>query len=92
MVVFWVVTPCELVGGYQRFGATYCLLKMEEVCCSETLVPTYKSPRRYDPEDHLGHLRRKNIRSDIIYPKFVDIFIVSQRDRFHTYIYCFHEL
>jgi hypothetical protein len=23
--VFWVVTPCGLVGGYQRFGGTYCL-------------------------------------------------------------------
>jgi hypothetical protein len=22
-VVFWVVTPCNLVGGYQRFGGTY---------------------------------------------------------------------
>jgi hypothetical protein len=23
--VFWVVTPCIVVGGYQRFGATCCL-------------------------------------------------------------------
>jgi hypothetical protein len=21
--VFWVVTPCNIVGGYQRFGGTY---------------------------------------------------------------------
>jgi hypothetical protein len=25
MVIFRVVTPCGLVGGYQRFGGTYCL-------------------------------------------------------------------
>jgi hypothetical protein len=25
MLVFWVVTPCGLVGRYQRFGGTYCL-------------------------------------------------------------------
>jgi hypothetical protein len=24
-MVFWVVTPCGLVGRYQRFGDTYCL-------------------------------------------------------------------
>jgi hypothetical protein len=25
LLVFWVVTPCGLVGRLQRFGATYCL-------------------------------------------------------------------
>jgi hypothetical protein len=25
MLVFWVVMPCELLRGYQRFGGTYCL-------------------------------------------------------------------
>jgi hypothetical protein len=24
MLVFWVVTPCELVCRYRRFGETYC--------------------------------------------------------------------
>jgi len=24
--VFWFMTPCNLVGGYQYFGGTYCLL------------------------------------------------------------------
>jgi hypothetical protein len=24
LLVFWVVIPCGLVGGYQRFGGTYC--------------------------------------------------------------------
>jgi hypothetical protein len=42
MLVFWVVTPCGLVGRYRRFGETYCLhlqaLKLNTVCFSETLV------------------------------------------------------
>jgi hypothetical protein len=25
MLVFWVMTPCRLVGGHQHFGETYCL-------------------------------------------------------------------
>jgi hypothetical protein len=25
MLVFWIVTPCGLIGRYQRFGETYCL-------------------------------------------------------------------
>jgi hypothetical protein len=62
MLVFWVVTPCGLVGRYQRFRGTYCLLlqgflspssapKMEALCFSETLVSTFKSTRRYYLED-----------------------------------------
>jgi len=23
--VFWVVTPCNIMGGHRRFGAPYCL-------------------------------------------------------------------
>jgi hypothetical protein len=25
VLFFWVVTPCRLIGRYQRFGETYCL-------------------------------------------------------------------
>jgi hypothetical protein len=25
MFIFWVVTPCGLIGRYERFGGTYCL-------------------------------------------------------------------
>jgi hypothetical protein len=39
---------CSLVGGYQRFGGTYCYhvlgrssLKMEATCSSKMLVTTY---------------------------------------------------
>jgi hypothetical protein len=48
-MVFWVVTPYELVGRYHTFGGTYCLypaLKMEAVCSSETMVSTNKSTTR----------------------------------------------
>jgi hypothetical protein len=47
MSVFWVVTPCILVGRYQRFGGTYCLYLQGcfqifrwRHCASETLVLT----------------------------------------------------
>jgi hypothetical protein len=32
---------------------------MEVVCSSETLVPIYKSTRCHNPEDHHGHLLRR---------------------------------
>jgi hypothetical protein len=38
IVVFWVVTACSPVGGYQRFGGTYLSLKMVVIRSSETLV------------------------------------------------------
>jgi hypothetical protein len=50
LLVFWVVSR---VG--KRFGGICCLrlaaLKMEAVCTSETLISSYKSTRRYNPED-----------------------------------------
>jgi hypothetical protein len=51
--VFWVVTPYELVYSYQRFGETYYLHLQgrETECFSKTSVSTYKSIRRYNPED-----------------------------------------
>jgi hypothetical protein len=39
-------------------------LKMEVVCSSETLVSTYKSTRRYNPEDQSRYLRRENLKSE----------------------------
>jgi len=42
-VVFWVITPCSDVVGYQRFGVPYCLhllgeVRMEAAWPSEMLV------------------------------------------------------
>jgi hypothetical protein len=57
MGVFWIVTPSEFVGGYhvsKEYTSsifTADVLKMEAVCSSEMLVSTYKSTRRYNPED-----------------------------------------
>jgi hypothetical protein len=55
--------PCRPIGRYQCFEDTYCLhlqdwspvLKMESVCFSETLVSTYKSTQRHDPEGQHCH-------------------------------------
>jgi hypothetical protein len=59
MVVFCVVTPCGLVDEYERFRRNILPrssgLKMGTVCFSETLVSTYKSTRRYSPEDQHRH-------------------------------------
>jgi hypothetical protein len=40
MMVFWAMMPCGPVGGYQRFGGTYCLhlQKVEKMCSSQTFV------------------------------------------------------
>jgi hypothetical protein len=54
MVVFWVVEP-------------YISLMMEAVQTSETLVNSYQSTRRYNPEDsRLRNHRRENLKSYLI--------------------------
>jgi hypothetical protein len=65
MLLFWVVTPCRLVGCcYKRFGRKNCpfrteansTLKMERVCFSETLVCTYKSKWRELEAETISYL------------------------------------
>jgi hypothetical protein len=55
MLVFWVVTPCRLVGRYtnvsEEFNALIFRAENDAVCSSETLVYTYKSTRRNYPEE-----------------------------------------
>jgi hypothetical protein len=53
MFLFWVVTPHGRVGRYKGFGET--ALKTEAVCSSKTMVSTYKSERRYYPEEKHRH-------------------------------------
>lgn len=44
MLIFWIVTPCGLVGIYQCFKGTCCLHL--HPCCSETLVSMNNSTQR----------------------------------------------
>jgi hypothetical protein len=53
MLVFWVTTPCRLVGKYRRFGGTNCL--------------HFQFTRLYNPEDWHRHLHcRENVRSHML--------------------------
>jgi hypothetical protein len=55
-VMFWLVTPCDPVGGYQH--------------SSVTPVTTYKATHHHNPEDHDQHLhRRENLGSQILINK-----------------------
>jgi hypothetical protein len=54
LTLFWVMTPCNLVRGYQRLaGHTDSILEVEEqimeaVCSSETSVTTYNTQDIYN--------------------------------------------
>jgi hypothetical protein len=53
-MIFWVLTPCRLVGIYRRFGetlSTSSALMMEAASISETLVNFYDTAWRSISED-----------------------------------------
>jgi hypothetical protein len=70
--VFWDVTPCSVVVGYQfsevRAVSMFITLKMEAVRSSETLVSYHNTTRRYIPEhlDLVTEVYVENSRSRII--------------------------
>jgi hypothetical protein len=41
IVVFWVVTPCSIVGDYRRFGGKY-LLHLQSRVISYVIRPTIR--------------------------------------------------
>jgi hypothetical protein len=43
--LFWIVTPCIVVVGYQHF-----ILKMEAATSSETWVSHHNTTQRHNPE------------------------------------------
>lgn len=54
IVVFWVVTACSFVGGYQCLRNTLpssCTLKRVTTCSSKTSVTNYKTVWRHNWED-----------------------------------------
>jgi hypothetical protein len=90
-VFFWVVVPCKLEWVYQRFRGMYCLhhqvdgaLMMEAMQTSQTLVNSYQTTRRYNPEDsHLhSHLRENLCTPSLV--RAVDIHLYSWRAGFSS--------
>jgi hypothetical protein len=59
-LVFRTLTPCRLVGRYQRFGGTYCLhLQGWRIFFYETMVSVHESTWGHDPEEQNRHFRRR---------------------------------
>jgi hypothetical protein len=50
--VFWIVTPCSVVVGYQRFRGPFFTPKMEAAWSSETSVSCHITIWRHNPENH----------------------------------------
>jgi hypothetical protein len=49
VVVLWVVTPCSVVVGYQRFGGLRMKVEVEQ--SSEMLISYYSTTRCQNPQD-----------------------------------------
>jgi hypothetical protein len=53
---------------------TITALKMETICFSETMVPTYESTRRHNPEEeHRQLVRRENLKSPTLTPNALSV-------------------
>lgn len=62
-MLFWIVTPWRLVGGYQRSEPCTEMPWRCKQYVSKTLVCTYETTRRDNPEQHGHPHRRENLKS-----------------------------
>jgi hypothetical protein len=61
IVVPWFMTLYKPVDGYQPFGGTSSTLKMEAICSSKPVVPTYQTKWCHNPQDY--NMNRQYINS-----------------------------
>jgi hypothetical protein len=71
IVVFWGMTPCSVVSGYQpENGVMY---------CSGRVAPTYLTRRCHNPEDNNYHLQLQGpgpFYTSTILPKMLTLYFV----------------
>jgi len=67
--VLWVVMPCSVVVGYQRFGGPRCLHlqgKLRQRGLLKLWHPYHNATHRHNPEDlDLKHHRRESLKFQI---------------------------
>jgi hypothetical protein len=56
---FWVLRPCSVVVGYQRFRGPCFTLQLEATGSSETSASYYSIARRNNPEEFDLNLHRR---------------------------------
>jgi hypothetical protein len=67
IMLFWVMTPCNLVGGYRRFGVTHCLHLLVPPKCSKH--PQDEDAWRHNPEhqNKIFHHRENLLRTSVFW-------------------------
>lgn len=59
-LLFWVVTPCELLGRYQRFGDRFCLHYQDVNVFSNGFAPPVTLHQEHFLQDCVWHVWKKN--------------------------------